>query len=114
MGVNSIIDLISRPMIAMTGQPGDVSGGSFIAQFGVFIPILLLMYLLMIRPQQKKQKAHKKMLEELKKGDRIVTSGGLFGNIFAFNDQRASVILKVGGEVKLEVLKSSISGKVQD
>lgn len=74
--------------------------------------IFLLMYLLMIRPQRKKQKEHEKLLSELAKGDRVVTSGGMFGTVFAIDDDRSVVVLKVGSDVKLEVLKSSIAGKV--
>ena len=100
------------PTIAMA-QPADGGAGSVIAQLGFLLPLFLIMYLLIIRPQQKKQKEHKKMLSELKKGDRVITSGGMHADIFAFNEKRDTVVLKVG-DTKMEFLKSSIAGKVKD
>ncbi len=106
--------LFSNPLFALgAGADGAAGGGGMIAQFGFLIPLFLIMYFLMIRPQQKKQKEHKNMLDELKKGDKVVTSGGMYGDIFAFNEKRDSVVLRVG-EVKLEFLKSAISSKVKD
>ncbi len=74
--------------------------------------IFVLMYLLLIRPQRKKQKEHQKLLGELKKGDRVVTSGGMFGTIFAIDDERNRVVLKINDNTRLEFLKSSIAAKV--
>lgn len=91
------------------GQSGPVG---FLFSFGPIIILFVIMYLLIIRPQQKRQKEHKKMLEELKKGDAVVTSGGMFGEVFAFNDDRGTVVLKVGGDVKLEYLRSSITSRL--
>lgn len=107
------VGTLASPLYAMGSAPGDGSSGGFFASFGIFIPIFLIMYLLVLRPQQKKQKEHKKLLSELKKGDRVVTSGGMFGDIFAFNEKRDSVVLKVG-EMKLEFLRSSIAGKANE
>ncbi len=113
MALNLIFGTLISPLLALGASPDGAGGGGMIAQFGFLIPLFLIMYLLMIRPQQKKQKEHKNMLEALKKGDKVVTSGGMYGDIFAFNEKRDSVILKVG-EVKLEFLKSAISGKVKE
>lgn len=100
------------PTIAMS-SPGGEGSGSIIAQLGFLIPLFLIMYLLIIRPQQKRQKEQKKMISELKKGDRVITSGGMHADIFAFNEKRDTVVLKVG-ETKMEFLKSSIAGKVAE
>lgn len=101
--------MISNWPILMAG--GQEGGGGLITLvwFGL---IFVLMYLLLIRPQRKKQKEHEKLINELKKGDRVVTSGGMFGTIFAIDDDRKIVVLKVG-EVKMEFLKSSIAGRVE-
>ncbi len=74
--------------------------------------IFVLMYLLLIRPQRKKQKEHKQLLSDLKKGDKVVTSGGMFGIIFAIDEERGRVVLKIGNDVRMEFLKSSIAAKV--
>lgn len=78
-----------------------------------FLPLVFMFamfYFLLIRPQQKRQKELNKMIQEIKKGDRVVTSGGLIGIVAGV--QNDYVILKVGeGETKVEVLKSAITGK---
>jgi preprotein translocase subunit YajC len=92
------------------GGAGEGGGGYFtIIWFGL---IFVLMYLLLIRPQRKKQKEHEKLLTELSKGDKVVTSGGMFGTIFAIDEDKNKVVLKISGDVKMEFLKSSIAGKV--
>lgn len=97
-------------MILMAG--GD-AGGSPVAML-VWVGLLFaIMYLLLIRPQRKKQKEHEKLLEELKKGDKVVTNGGMFGVIFAIDEEKNLVVLKIGENVKLEFLKSSIAGRVE-
>ena len=96
--------------ILMTGGQDAGGGGAFtLVWFGL---IFVLMYMLLIRPQRKKQKNHEKLLGELKKGDKFVTSGGMFGTIFALDDERNRVIIKINDATKLEFLKSSIAGKV--
>ena len=75
-----------------------------------FVPIILMFgvfYFLLIRPQQKRQKDHANMVKELKKGDRVVTSGGIIGTIQTLQDDY--VVVKVGdGDTKIEVLRSAI------
>ncbi|HWR83399.1 MAG TPA: preprotein translocase subunit YajC [Candidatus Deferrimicrobium sp.] len=95
--------------ILMAG--GQDSGSSFVTLlwFGL---IIVLMYLLLIRPQRKRQKEHDKLIRDLKKGDRVVTSGGMFGTIFAIDDERNRVVLKINETTKLEFLKSSIAARV--
>lgn len=96
-------------MILMAG--GD-AGGNPVAML-VWVGLLfVIMYLLLIRPQRKKQKEHEKLLGELKKGDKVVTNGGMFGVIFAIDDEKNRVVLKIGENVKLEFLKTSIAGRV--
>ncbi|MDD5217825.1 MAG: preprotein translocase subunit YajC [Candidatus Omnitrophica bacterium] len=77
-----------------------------------FLPIILMvfiLYFLMVRPQQKRQRELQKMITELKKGDCVVTAGGIIGTITSV--QNDYVVLKVGdGDTKMEVLKSAISG----
>ena len=84
-------------------QPAGGGGASF------WIMILLLfavMWLFMIRPQRKQQKELEKFRKELKKGDKVVTAGGIYGTVAEI--QERSVLIKVDGEVKLRVDKNSI------
>ncbi len=98
------------PILMTGGADGGGGGGMFtIIWFGL---IFVVMYLLLIRPQRKKQKEHERLLNELKKGDKVVTSGGMFGTIFAIDEERGRVVLKFGENVKMEFLKSSIAAKV--
>ena len=71
-----------------------------------FLPIFLIIWLLIIRPQQKRQKDLDKMLKALKKGDRVLTSGGIYGTVVGVEDGRT--VLKVADDVKLEFAKSAI------
>lgn len=104
------MDFYAPILMAPPGQDGG--GGGLIVQLGFFALIFLLMYVVLIRPQRKKQKEHDKLLESLKKGDKVVTSSGMFGTIFAINEDRNTVVLRTSEDVKLEFLKSSIAGKV--
>jgi preprotein translocase subunit YajC len=67
------------------------------------------MYFLMIRPQAKRQKEKQKMLEALKKGDHVVTMGGIHGKVVGFTDDNKTVILKVDDNVKINIERSAIS-----
>lgn len=68
--------------------------------------IFLVMWLFMIRPQRKQQKALEEMRRALKKGDKVITAGGIYGVIAEVEER--TVLIKVDGEVKLRVDKSSI------
>jgi preprotein translocase subunit YajC len=76
-------------------------------QFLPFIAIIAIFYFLMIRPQNKKQKETQRMLGALKKGDRVITIGGIHGVIQSVKEQ--SVVLKVDDNVRLEFNRSAIS-----
>jgi preprotein translocase subunit YajC len=82
-------------------------GGSGLS---LLLPVLMIgvVYLMMIRPQQKKQKAWTQMLAELKTGDRITTTGGIRGTIISLKDD--SMVIRVAPDgIKLEVVKGSIA-----
>ena len=83
---------------------------------GSILPILIILpvfYFLMIRPNQKKQQQWQKMLNELKPGDRIVTSGGLRGTILALRDDALHIRVAPDG-VKLEIMRSAIASVTTD
>ena len=80
--------------------------GSGIGQFIPLILIFVIFYYFLIRPQQKKAKEHKLMVENLKRGDKVVTSGGIIGSIERIIDNdRAEVI--IGDDTKVEIVRST-------
>jgi preprotein translocase subunit YajC len=88
---------------------GGAAGGGFGFIF-VIIATFAIFYFILIRPQQKKQKDLQKMVEALKKGDRVMTNGGIFGTVAGLRDN--IVILKVADDVKIEVLKTAVASVV--
>ena len=79
------------------------------AGIGQFIPLILIFiifYFFLIRPQQKKVKEHKLMVENLKRGDKVVTTGGIVGTIERIIDAEKAEIL-ISDNVKVEVVKAS-------
>ncbi len=99
-------------LVYAMANPGGGGGGGGFAAFLPFILIFFVFYLLLIRPQQKKQRQHRQMLDSLRKGDKVVTSGGLHGVVVGINDKKNIVVLKVAENVKVEVLKSAIAASV--
>lgn len=90
--------------IAQTSPPPQVS------PIGALMPLILIFfvfYFLLILPQQRKAKLHKKMLDELKDGDKVITVGGLIGEIEKIKDD--VVTLKFKENTKIEILKNAIS-----
>ena len=86
---------------------GEGAGGGF----GAFLPLILMFaifYFLLIRPQQKKAKAHKQLLSAIKKGDRIVSSGGLHGLVTGLTDDVVTV--EIAPKVRVKIARGSISG----
>ncbi len=75
--------------------------------FAPFILIIVVFYFLLIRPQQNRMKAHREMVEALRKGDEVVTSGGLIGKVTKVADNEATVEISEG--VRVKVIKSTIS-----
>jgi len=83
-------------------QSAPAGGGDPIMGFLPLILIFVVFYFLLIRPQSKRQKEHKKMLEALDKGDEVVTNGGLFGVISDLGDNFVQLSVADGVEVKVQ------------
>ncbi len=99
------------PDILVLAQLGGGAGSSPYSTLFFIGGIFLIMYFLMIRPQQKQMKDHRALVSALKKGDDVVTQGGMFGKIHAVTDK--VVTLEIANGVRVRVLKSSIQGKTQ-
>ncbi len=87
------------------------SAGGAAAGIGSFIPLILIfaiMYFLLIRPQQKKLKEHKAMVEALRRGDQVVTQGGLIGKVSKVKDD-GELEVEIADGVKVRVVRSTIA-----
>ena len=94
-------------LLQAAGAPAPAAGGSSWSMWIMLILIFVVMWLFMIRPQRQQQKKLEEMRNALKKGDKVITAGGIYGTI-ADVDER-TVLVKVDGEVKIRVDKSSIN-----
>ena len=72
--------------------------------------IFAIFYFVLIAPMRKKQKQTSDMLAKLKKGDEVITSGGIYGRITAVDEERGFVVLQIADNVKVKVLRSAIAG----
>ncbi len=96
-------------VFAMTGQPSSGEAGNPFAMFLPLILIFLIMWLLIFRPQSRKQKQHRMMLANVQSGDRVLTIGGIYGTVKGLKKDDKVVILEISKDCKIELLKSSIA-----
>ncbi len=92
------------------GGAGSGGAGSMISSFLPLILIFVIFYFLLIRPQSKKAKDHKLMLENLKKGDKIITTGGIYGLIEDIDAGTATLKVGIKDDLRIKVGRSYISG----
>ncbi|MCF3973868.1 preprotein translocase subunit YajC [Paracoccus salsus] len=92
---------------AFAQASGGAGTGAAFAQFIPLILIFAIMYFLMIRPQQKRVKQHRAMVEALKKGDQVVTQGGILGKVTSVRDDELEVEIAQG--VKVRIVRSTVS-----
>ena len=93
------------------GTGGGSGGGGQGGGFGAFIPLILMFaifYFLLIRPQQKKAKQHREMISSIKKGDRVVSSGGLHGVVTGITDE--VVTMEIAPKIRVKVSRASVAG----
>lgn len=103
---------IAQAQQSAAPAPGGTRTGfpQFLQPLFLLGSFILIFYFLLIRPQQKRQKEMQKMIGALKRGDRVLTSGGLYATVWDVKDDR--VIVKIAEEVKVEVAKSAIQAVV--
>jgi len=99
-------------IFAWIAPAGNGDGNPLLMMMPLFA-ILLIFYFLMIRPQVRRQKAQREMLDSLKKGDNVIAAGGIYGTIAGLKDKDNIVILKISDNVKIEVLKTSVSSVIR-
>jgi len=91
----------------------DPGTGGTLAQFLLlFAPLFLIWYFLVILPQQRNRRKTQQMLSSLKTGDRVITSGGLYGTITGFHDE--IVQIQIASQVKVDIARSAVTGVQSD
>ena len=88
------------------GASAGPTQGSFITALLPFVLVFVIFYVLIIMPSRKKQKKHQEMVTQLKAGDKIVTTGGIYGTVMGTKEDRIEV--KISANVKIEVTKSAV------
>jgi len=87
-------------------------GGDFLGQFGMLLPLVamfVIFYFLLIRPQQKRVKDHQALLKSIRRGDTIVTTGGLIGKVTKAGDADAELEAEIADGVRVKIVRSMIS-----
>ena len=95
-------------LLLMAGGGGEQQPNTI----GFFLPIILIfaiMYLLIFRPQMKKQKEQKTMIDNIKKGDKIVTVGGIMGTVVGEKQKEGMLIVKISDNTKIELVRTSVA-----
>lgn len=88
--------------------PQGQGGGGMLSTVVMFGLIIFIFYFMILRPQQKRQKERQKLLDAVKKGDKVVTAGGIHGTVIGLEDK--TVLMQIAENVKVKVEKSAISG----
>ncbi len=92
-------------------HPGQQSAGSgLMGMLLLLTPLFIVWYFFLIRPQKKREKEKKAMIDSLKKGDKILTIGGIIGKVEQVKEDR--VIIKVADKTNIEILKTAISSRM--
>ena len=101
--------LVSVVFLGGCVLPEGAEGGFDWTWIILLVLLFGMMYFLMIRPQRKRQKEHQQLMEELQRGDRVITAGGIYGVIESISED--SVVLKVESGATMRVSRSSVAGK---
>lgn len=106
MITNNVLGII----LQCAGQQGEGGEMNILNSMLPFLLIILVFYFLILRPQQKRQKDKQRLLESVKKGDKVITAGGMHGTVEGIEDK--IVLVKIADGVKVKLEKSSITNIV--
>ena len=99
--------MLPRPWDFREGGPAGPGAGGYAGMIPLVL-MFVIFYFLLIRPQQKKAKQHRELLANLKRGDSVITSGGIYGRIAEINDN--IIVLEVADKVRVKVARGFVSG----
>jgi len=98
-------------LLAMAPQGGEGGGGSLISTLIMFGAIFAIFYFMIIRPQQKRAKEREKLLANVEKGDKIITSGGVHATIIGLEEKTA--LIEIAPNIKVKIERSAIGSVVK-
>jgi preprotein translocase subunit YajC len=93
-----------------TSQPA--AGGGLPQMLMMFVPIMILFWFMMIRPARKQEQLRQQLVANMKKNDKVLTAGGIYGNIVSVSDKEDEVILRVDDNARLRITKGSIARNI--
>ena len=96
---------------AMAPQGGQGGQGGGMSMLFMIVPLFLIFYFLLFRPQKRRADEQRALLSGLKKGDMVITQGGLYGRITGLTD--STITLEIAEKIRVKVSRSHISGKVR-
>jgi preprotein translocase subunit YajC len=100
-------------LIIAMAQPTDGGGGGSMLSPLIFMGVIFfIFYFMMIRPQQKRQKERQKLLNEMKKGDKVITAGGIHGKIVALEER--TVLVEISDNIKIKLERASIGNVIKE
>jgi len=105
-GVAAVLLMLATTAIAHAAEPAPAEGG--MASLVPLILIMVIFYFLLIRPQQKRVKEHKNLVDSLKKGDKIITGGGMIGTVIDAKD--AILKVEIADGVRVKIRRDTVSG----
>lgn len=105
--LNPLVNLLVSPAFAEGAAPAARAPQGSLLQFLPLVILMLVMYFLMIRPQQKKAKEHRLMVDGLKKGDEVVTQGGLLAKVVDVND--TFIAVKLADNVQVNIQRQAVA-----
>ena len=110
LNLGLIVGLVVSLLFIGGCAPAEGEEGTGLFSMIIFLVLIFgIFYFLMIRPQRKRQKEHQELVQELKRGDRVITAGGIYGIIESVSDD--SVVIKVESEATIRVAKGSVALK---
>jgi preprotein translocase subunit YajC len=94
------------------GQPSSGEGPGLMSNVILFGSIILIFYFMIIRPQQKRTKERQKLIESMKKGDKVITSGGMYGTVAGLDEK--TVLVEIADKIKVKLDRSAIATIISD
>ena len=90
-------------------QTAGAGGGDFLFSMMPLVLIFVVFYFLLIRPQQQKMKAHRAMIAAVKRGDKVLTAGGIIGNVVKVDEAEDVVVVEIAKDIRVRIARSTVS-----